>query len=290
MTPSGRSTRSFTYDAVTTLYVHDLDDHIIAETDTSGQTLREYIWLGDIPLAVVDKVATGAPVIYYVHADHLGRPARMTAQNQAWVWDVIYSPFGETSYIWTNPGTLDIRFPGQWFQLESGLHYNWHRHYDATLGRYLQPDPLGLTALLGNGPSIYGYAGQNPLAKVDPRGELFFLPAIPIIGPALGGAAGVLGEAAIGLTIGTGTGIGLAWLNEKWQGRTRGKTDPVQGQVPVNPGRDCNGKCNPCPQNEYWEAEGDAHGSTGGRHRHGIEWNQDPATCMCYPKRISAPN
>jgi RHS repeat-associated protein len=137
-------TQSAAPTTVTTLYVHDLDDHIIAETDASGQTLREYIWLGDIPLAVVDKVATGAPVIYYVHADHLGRPARMTAQNQAWVWDVIYSPFGETSYIWTNPGTLDIRFPGQWFQLESGLHYNWHRHYDASIGRYLQPDPLRL--------------------------------------------------------------------------------------------------------------------------------------------------
>ncbi|MGC2092779.1 MAG: RHS repeat-associated core domain-containing protein, partial [Methylocella sp.] len=33
------------------------------------------------------------------------------------------------------------RFPGQWFQLETGLHYHWHRHYDATIGRYLQPDP-----------------------------------------------------------------------------------------------------------------------------------------------------
>jgi RHS repeat-associated protein len=191
----------------TTLYVHDLDDHIIAETDTSGQTLREYIWLGDIPLAVVDKVATGSPVIYYVHSDHLGRPARMTAQNQAWVWDVIYSPFGETSYIWTNPGTIDIRFPGQWFQLESGLHYNWHRHYDASLGRYLQPDPLikdrspvvtgvekdpfvsgswmlsGLAsaiypaarvehALFPDGPNRYGYVGQNPIVDIDPEGLL----------------------------------------------------------------------------------------------------------------------
>jgi RHS repeat-associated protein len=94
------------------------------------------------------------------------------------VWDVIYSPFGETSYIWTNPGTIDIRFPGQWFQLESGLAYNWHRHYDATLGRYVQPDPLGLTALLSDGPSAYGYVGQNPLSFVDPTGKIAFAPAI----------------------------------------------------------------------------------------------------------------
>jgi RHS repeat-associated protein len=150
----------------TTLYVHDINDHIIAETNSSGATLREYIWLDDIPLAVVDKVATGSPVIYYVHSDHLGRPARMTAQNRAWVWDVIYSPFGETSYIWTNPGAIDIRFPGQWFQLESGLLYNWHRHYDATLGRYLQPDPIGLAG----GRSVYGYVGGNPLGATDPLG------------------------------------------------------------------------------------------------------------------------
>jgi RHS repeat-associated protein len=49
---------------------------------------------------------------------------------------------GGTSYLWDNTSKLDARFPGQWFQLESGLAYNWHRHYDASLGRYVQPDPL----------------------------------------------------------------------------------------------------------------------------------------------------
>jgi hypothetical protein len=38
---------------------------------------------------------------------------------------------------------MDLRFPGQWFQLETGLHYNWRRHYDPKTGRYLQPGPLG---------------------------------------------------------------------------------------------------------------------------------------------------
>jgi RHS repeat-associated protein len=187
----------------TTLYVHDLDDHIIAETDTSGQTLREYIWLGDIPLAVVDKVATGSPVIYYVHSDHLGRPARMTAQNQAWVWDVIYSPFGETSYIWTNPGAIDIRFPGQWFQLESGLHYNWHRHYDASLGRYVQPDPIGFAG----GRNIFAYASGNPLFFIDPQG---FGPW----GSAIGGWIGGVVFGAIGAETGPAD-IAIAILGRK---------------------------------------------------------------------------
>jgi RHS repeat-associated protein len=123
---------------------------------------------------VVDGVNTGAPKLYYVHTDHLGRPARMTAQNQGSVWDVIYAPFGAASYIWANPETMDLRFPGQWFQLETGLAYNWHRHYDASLGRYLQPDPLGLDALLSDGPSVYGYVGGSPLAYDDPKGEFLW--------------------------------------------------------------------------------------------------------------------
>jgi len=98
----------------------------------------------------------------------------MTAQNQTWAWDVIYDPFGNVSYSWSNPETMNIRFPGQWFQLESGLAYTWHRHYDATLGRYVQPDPLGLRSLMSDGPSTYGYVGGNPLAYSDPFGlEVF---------------------------------------------------------------------------------------------------------------------
>ncbi len=90
----------------------------------------------------------------------------MVAQNWAWVWDVIYAPFGGVSAIWDSTTKLDMRFPGQWFQLESGLAYNWHRHYDATLGRYVQPDPIGY----GGGRSLYGYVSGNPLVYVDPYG------------------------------------------------------------------------------------------------------------------------
>jgi hypothetical protein len=52
----------------------------------------------------------------------------MMAQNGAAVWDVIYAPFGGVSYIADATTKLDMRFPGQWFQMESGLAYNWHRH------------------------------------------------------------------------------------------------------------------------------------------------------------------
>jgi RHS repeat-associated protein len=123
------------------LYLHDLDDHIIAETDTSGNTLREYVWMGDTPLAVVDNVPT-SPAIFYVHTDHLMRPLRMTDASAALAWEAAYDPFGAVASVNAISSNIDLRFPGQWFQLESAPHYNWHRPYDASLGRYLQPDPL----------------------------------------------------------------------------------------------------------------------------------------------------
>ena len=68
----------------------------------------------------------------------------------------------------TGTGALNLRFPGQWFQLETGLHYNWHRSYDPTLGRYTQPDPLGFV----DGPSVYEYAKGSPQRWVDPTGRM----------------------------------------------------------------------------------------------------------------------
>ena len=75
-----------------------------------------------------------------------------------------YLPFGG---VHVATGGIDLRFPGQWFQAESGLYQNWMRDYDPTTGRYLEPDPLGLV----DGASVYGYALQNPGRYVDPRGE-----------------------------------------------------------------------------------------------------------------------
>jgi RHS repeat-associated protein len=67
----------------------------------------------------------------------------------------------------SGPASLDARFPGQWFMAETGLAYNWHRWYAAGLGRYTQPDPLGLEA----GANRYIYANASPLMYVDPDGR-----------------------------------------------------------------------------------------------------------------------
>jgi RHS repeat-associated protein len=119
-----------------------------------------------VPLAVIADAST-SPQLLYVHADHLDRPVRMSDGAKALVWDAVYRPFGAVEAI-TGPAALDARFPGQWFQLETGLHYNWHRHYDPTTGRYLQPDPLGFV----DGASVYSYAVSSPQMRTDAEGLL----------------------------------------------------------------------------------------------------------------------
>jgi uncharacterized protein RhaS with RHS repeats len=129
---------------------------VIAEADSSGNTLREYLWLPeteiaptrssrarvDMPLAVVDDVS-GTPVTHYVHADHLNRPVRMTDATKTSVWEAVWLPWGAPQSI-TGTVSLDARFPGQWYQLEAGLHYNWHRHIltCAPPARRSNPGPL----------------------------------------------------------------------------------------------------------------------------------------------------
>jgi YD repeat-containing protein len=64
--------------AGTTQYLYDESGHVVAETDANGVSLHEYIWLGDMPIGIVDQVNTASPVLYYVHADHLDRPVLVT--------------------------------------------------------------------------------------------------------------------------------------------------------------------------------------------------------------------
>ena len=155
MSRLARRTINHTSGAPTVIgYVHDLDDHIIAETDASGATLREYIWMDDLPVAVVDNVSTASPIVYRVHTDHLMRPIRITTNGGVWVWSAEYTPFGAVQALYPTATTMDLRFPGQWFQLENGLHYNWHRHYDASTGRYVQADPLLISEIPRTAPHV----------------------------------------------------------------------------------------------------------------------------------------
>ncbi|NOT71742.1 MAG: RHS repeat-associated core domain-containing protein [Hyphomicrobium sp.] len=140
-------------------------------------------------------------------------PVRMTNSAKASVWDVIYTPWGSFhSATGARPlgsplagQTLNTRFPGQWFQLESALHYNWHRHYDPSLGRYTQPDPLGFV----DGPSVYAYARSGPLKYADKDGRN--ASAGGTIGQTIGALTPIPGGAAAGRILGTVIGAGITY-------------------------------------------------------------------------------
>lgn len=102
---------------------------------------------------------------YYFHNDHLGTPQVLTDSTQQTVWEARYAPFGKVAEN-INSVVQNIRFPGQYFDQETGLHYNYFRDYDATIGRYVESDPIGIVG----GINTFGYAGANPLRFIDPFG------------------------------------------------------------------------------------------------------------------------
>jgi RHS repeat-associated protein len=127
--------------SATTHYIYDRAGRLLVEASATGTTQREYVWLDDMPLALFADLDTATPQQWYVHPDHLDRPSKMTDVSQNVVWDAWYWPYGDVRSI-TGTASNNLRFPGQYFLAESGLHYNWHRHYDPSTGRYTQADPI----------------------------------------------------------------------------------------------------------------------------------------------------
>ncbi|GLS24470.1 hypothetical protein GCM10007877_01810 [Marinibactrum halimedae] len=146
---------------------YDENGQLIAITDAAGQTLREYIYFGAELIALATYENNGAENLYYIHTNHLGTPQRITNADQRVVWSAEYEPFGA---IVVESDEVDVdfklRFPGQYEDEITGLNYNWHRDYDASIGRYVQSDPLGLY----DGPNTYSYVGGNPINYYDPYG------------------------------------------------------------------------------------------------------------------------
>jgi RHS repeat-associated protein len=110
--------------------------------------------------------------VYFFHNDHLGTPQAMTDVAGRTVWAAEYEPFGKAVIDQDADGdgrlvVNNLRFPGQYHDAETGLHYNWHRDYDPETGRYLQPDPTGIQAGANH---LYAYAAGNPIRFTDPLG------------------------------------------------------------------------------------------------------------------------
>jgi RHS repeat-associated protein len=117
--------------------------------------------------------------LYYVTPDHLGTPraiTRPTDNRIVWRWDNT-EPFGNSppneNPLGVGNFTFNLRFPGQYFDAETGTHYNYFRDYDPAIGRYVQSDPIGLDG----GLNTYGYVDGAPLAFVDVYGLAKKFPA-----------------------------------------------------------------------------------------------------------------
>ncbi|WP_248741286.1 RHS repeat domain-containing protein, partial [Pseudomonas sp. MWU12-2029] len=120
------------------------------------------------PLAMLDGKGPKRACPFYYQLDHLGTPQELTDYSGDIVWSAKYSAYGKvTSLKLATEDYLDqpLRFQGQYFDAESGLHYNRHRYYDPDVGRYLTPDPVKLAGGLNQ----YRYV-PNPTGWVDPLG------------------------------------------------------------------------------------------------------------------------
>lgn len=152
-TDSGSTPITYTYD----------DDGTLMEENNSG-AVTDYIYLNGMPVALFVPGGVSGTV-YYVHNDRLGTPQLVTDTNQAVVWSTTYQPYGTTALV-ISAITQNLRLPGQYFDSETGFHYNGFRDYIPGLGRYLESDPIGLRG----GLNTYAYVEANPIIWSDPLG------------------------------------------------------------------------------------------------------------------------
>ncbi|MGF6489950.1 RHS repeat-associated core domain-containing protein [Pseudomonas frederiksbergensis] len=176
-TPDGRCT-SYRYDAFGRRIAKTVDgktteffwqgDNLVAES--SREHYRSYVYEpGSFrPLAMLDGKGPRKACPFYYQLDHLGTPQELTDFGGEIVWSAKYNAYGKVTRLAFGGGEQleqPLRFQGQYFDAESGLHYNRHRYYDPEVGRYLTPDPIKLAGGLNQ----YQYT-PNPTGWVDPLG------------------------------------------------------------------------------------------------------------------------
>jgi RHS repeat-associated protein len=157
----------------------------IAEPEHGPVETRTWVYdpadpAGYVPLACCDRrhgADPGAPPspaeVHYVHTDALGTPLELTDATGKIAWSACYGAWGRRlgaaavapALHATLPTDCHLRFPGQYADAETGLHYNTFRYYDPDTGRFVSPDPIGLAG----GFNLYRYA-PNPTGWSDPWG------------------------------------------------------------------------------------------------------------------------
>lgn len=180
----------------TSRYVYAGFNQLLAET-TNG-AWSSYIWNGSEPVAMVRNNQ-----IYYLHNDHLGRPQMATNSSKVVVWKASNLSFDRT-VTQDSIGGINLAFPGQYLDIESGILHNGFREFLPDSGRYLQSDPIGLSG----GINTFAYVESDPVDAVDPFG----LDTLVIVGgPSDGNPFGHIAIAFTGRGVYTyGTKEGLA--------------------------------------------------------------------------------
>jgi len=153
-------------------YFHYADEGLIGEYDSTGNEIQTYGYKPGSTWATDPLFMKEGSSYYFYQNDHLGTPQKMTAVNGAVVWSAKYSSFGEATIDAASTVTNPLRFPGQYYDNESGLNYNYHRYYDPSVGRYMRADPIRLEG----GINFFLYAENNPVNYADPLGLESILP------------------------------------------------------------------------------------------------------------------
>jgi RHS repeat-associated protein len=149
-------------------YTYDVGGNLVEENNNGVVT--DYVFLNGMPIGVFVPGSNPptTSILYYVHADRQGVPQLVTDSTQTPQWSTTYQPYGTTPTI-VSSIVQNLRFPGQYFDRETGFNYNNARDYMPNLGRYLEADPIGLAG----GINPYRYANANPAQFIDPTGTDF---------------------------------------------------------------------------------------------------------------------
>ncbi|HIF2933044.1 TPA: RHS repeat-associated core domain-containing protein, partial [Salmonella enterica] len=171
----GRRTRKATYGRHTGHTARSRTDFVwegfrLLQENVQQQGWRTYLYDAEQPYTPVASV-TGrgeSRQVWYYHTDVTGTPQEVTAADGTLVWAGYIRGFGENAADISNSGAYfhqPLRLPGQYFDDETGLHYNLFRYYAPECGRFVSQDPIGLRG----GLNLYQYA-PNPLKYIDPLG------------------------------------------------------------------------------------------------------------------------